>query len=620
MKAKKNIIYARYSTEMQRAQSIRDQERRCWEYLARTELSTQQFELIADEAVSGVMEDRPGLNRIKELIASKGLGVLICTELSRLTRTDSAVSLLQDIQFADGRFISASENIDTDKPNWEFPAGFFGVHHATANRDTATRVRGGLEGRILDRNGSAGDYCYGYRSEYEDPEAATKFTGRGPKPKKVVVIDEAAAAVVREIFQRFAIGDSVGTIVRWLNSDPSIPPIGKSNWYQQIVRSLLRREKYIGRWIYGETTIVRNGSGKKRQMPAKAHQNVLIVERPSLRIVSQDIWDKAQAHHATLKEIYGQRPDSARRGPAEHYFKLYAKMLLNGKVVCAKCGSRFVNCSTKGMRRLGCTKHAVGLCDAKTTLPVVAAEQIILSLVRDLFMNSLEWIERVADEMRRLLEEKFQTMPSEAADLASRVRNADAQINNLLDLAASDKGTQSEALMERLKNLEAEKVRLKEKLEGISRLTQDANDMPSNEWFVKQLQDFASLVGEEATAIMPILRQIISEVRAEEVILPGFKRGHMRLYFRILGVESLKVALSASKVTLAQELLNKQGQGDEFVLELPKPHRLIKLAPQIARWRAEGVKWAEICQRTGVKLTSNQVASDIPSSAAGAIS
>lgn len=155
---KVDVIYCRYSSELQRSESITDQERRCRDGLDRMGIPHGHFVLIPDEAVSGTQENRPGLDRIKILIKAKRLGTLVVTEQSRLTRADNAKSIIKDIVHGGGRFISITEGIDTDKKGWGMLVGFTEMHHSRSNEDTAERVRGGQEGRVLDGDGSAGDY------------------------------------------------------------------------------------------------------------------------------------------------------------------------------------------------------------------------------------------------------------------------------------------------------------------------------------------------------------------------------------------------------------------------------------------------------------------------------
>jgi DNA invertase Pin-like site-specific DNA recombinase len=90
-----NIIYARFSSELQRTDSINDQVRRCRDHLQRNGIDPTSFQIIADEAISGTLDSRPGFDQIKDLVYS--IGILISTELSRVSRGDNAKAFLNDI-------------------------------------------------------------------------------------------------------------------------------------------------------------------------------------------------------------------------------------------------------------------------------------------------------------------------------------------------------------------------------------------------------------------------------------------------------------------------------------------------------------------------------------------
>ena len=278
-----NVIYCRYSSELQRVESISDQERRCREHLRRLDIPDEGFIVLADEAISGALESRPQFDRLKELVYSKRLGIVVVTEQSRLSRGDNAKALIKDMVFHGGR-------------------------------------------------------------------------GRGPKPKRVVVIDDAAAAMVRQVFRMFAVeGRSMNEIVRWWNQHlAEFPPITrKSSAKVRIdhVRRTLKNRKYIGTWIFGATTTVYDGHGNGKAVPARPDQTVTVVERPALRIIDQATWEKAQARFIELKAIYGMKPDGRRRGPAVHYRRLYDRSLLGGKVTCACCGSTLLVAARLGEKR-----------------------------------------------------------------------------------------------------------------------------------------------------------------------------------------------------------------------------------------------------------------------------
>jgi hypothetical protein len=95
---------------------------------------------------------------------------------------------------------------------------------------------------------------------------------------------------------------------------------------------------------------------------------------------------------------------------------------------------------------------------------------------------------------------------------------------------------------------------------------------------------------------------MLGKVVAEEVKIPGKKRGYARLRFRIDVGAALSEVLGAKLPASVLAALDPHGQSDEFVIDLGAPTRLDKLGPQIVAMRREGVKWTEIAERTGLSL------------------
>jgi len=80
----------------------------------------------------------------------------------------------------------------------------------STNRQRADQVRRGKEGRVL-AGGSAGDFRFGYRSAFID-DTWKDYNGRGPRPKKKVVIYDPEANVVRSVFRWLVDGMSLGAV------------------------------------------------------------------------------------------------------------------------------------------------------------------------------------------------------------------------------------------------------------------------------------------------------------------------------------------------------------------------------------------------------------------------
>src|SRR5205823_2901412 len=101
-------------------------------------------------------------------------------------------------------------------------------------------------------------------------------------------------------------GVSIRAIARRLN-EANVPKDHRSSkrgWHHQQVRAMLENEKYIGVWRWGETTTIRDSAGRKKQIPAppEEHQKR---DRPHLRIIDQETWEKTAKRLAELNVTFG---------------------------------------------------------------------------------------------------------------------------------------------------------------------------------------------------------------------------------------------------------------------------------------------------------------------------
>ena len=486
--------------------------------------------------------------------------------------------------------------------------GISEIHHSHSNDDTADRVRGAQEGRVRDKNGSAGDFCYGYASEFEDPVAAAAYRGRGPKPKRIVVINSAAASVVHEIFTRFAIKEeSISAIVRWWEEHKNeFPKIGRSRIHHEHVRRILTNKKYIGIWTFGATTTLYDGHGNKKQVSALPNQ-IVTVERPDLRIIEQELWDKAQARLAELKDVYGMKPDGKKRGPAQHYRLLYEKSLLGGLVTCGSCGARLI-VQRGGVKRLACPNHKVGKCSMAAGVPYHEAEQGVLELIAHLLKSYPHWLQSTVDATRRRLEQLAQSMPNDLAQAKGQLNDACNQSNRLVDTLAS--GVDSPTIRARLSQLEAQKSTLESRVIQLEQVRTAQMEMPEDQWIRDELNGMTDLLKQEMSTVAPSLRPLLGKIVAESVLPPGKKRGYVRLRVTIAGwaVMSQLLGERLPASMLANLKPADDARSQEFVLDLGAPTRMDQWGPQIVQWRQQKVKWKEICRRTGLKLANAFIA------------
>ena len=245
-------LYARYSSDQQRAASIEDQLRICREF-ARHQGWTVAEEF-TDPAISGASLMRPGMQALMRQALAGGVDVVLAEALDRFSRDqEDTAGVFKRLRFADVRLVTISEGDVT-----ALQVGFKGTMNAMYLEDMVAKTRRGMRGRV-EAGKSGGGLCYGYRvvRGIEGP--------RGDRE-----IHELEAAVVRRIFAEFRQGYSPKAIARRLNAADVAGPLGTA-WSPSTIHGHARRgtgilnnELYVGRLVWNRQRYVKNPDTGKR--------------------------------------------------------------------------------------------------------------------------------------------------------------------------------------------------------------------------------------------------------------------------------------------------------------------------------------------------------------------
>jgi site-specific DNA recombinase len=176
-------------------------------------------------------------------------------------------------------------------------------------------------------------------------------------------IDPEQARVVVKIFELAAEGLGLLRIAKRLNSEGVRNPTAQ-DWRQSNeraagtfsttgIREVLHRSLYRGVQTYGKTKWVRAG-GKKRKVDVPESEWVKR-ERPELRIVSDDLWQRAHDRLAATRAVYLRRNDGRLSSKPES--GLESKYLLSGFLRCGTCGGNLL--ATKRTGRGGAKLYYV---------------------------------------------------------------------------------------------------------------------------------------------------------------------------------------------------------------------------------------------------------------------
>ncbi len=109
-----NAIYVRVSTDGQQT-GMESQIRAVKEWCFRNQIT--QYEIFADEGISGAKESRPALNRLMTMTENNEVEQVIVFSFSRFARSTShLLKGLKTFKEHNTRFISITESIDTNSP------------------------------------------------------------------------------------------------------------------------------------------------------------------------------------------------------------------------------------------------------------------------------------------------------------------------------------------------------------------------------------------------------------------------------------------------------------------------------------------------------------------------
>ena len=95
-----------------------------------------------------------------------------------------------------------------------------------------------------------------------------------------LVVNSNEASVVRWIFDRYLIGDSLGKISAGLETQSVLSPTGKPKWSREAISKLISNEKYTGRVLLQKTistggSQVKNDGFMERYLYSDSHKSIV---------------------------------------------------------------------------------------------------------------------------------------------------------------------------------------------------------------------------------------------------------------------------------------------------------------------------------------------------------
>ena len=438
------VVYARYSSDLQRATSIEDQIRVCHE---RIMLEGWTFlHAYQDRAMSGTSLLRPGYQRLLEDARRGTFDIVFAEALDRLARDlEHVAHLYKQLSFHGIKLITLSEGLIS-----ELHIGLSGTMAALYVKQLAEKTHRGLRGRVeLGRSGGGNSYGY---------DVSRHTSGAGEAETGLRDINSKEAEIVRRIFLAYGKGDAPRSIAKALNREGIRGPSG-GTWGPSTVNGnasrgtgILNNELYIGKLVWNRLKYMKNPNTGKRQSRLNPREVWIIKEIPELRIVSQEVWEIVKARQATMANAGRSDRDRKR---ANFWELQRPRYLLSGLLKCGVCGSSYTKHSANRFACAGARDRAT--CSNHLTIRGDSLEHTILVGLKSRLMEPKLFEEFAREFILEINRQRTEASTSKV-QMRSDLADIDRQISRLVDAIIG--GADAIAINSRLKELEADKKRL----------------------------------------------------------------------------------------------------------------------------------------------------------------
>ena len=398
------VIYARYSSDNQREESIEGQIRECTAYAEKNGITVIKHYI--DRALSAKTDNRPEFQQMIKDSEKRLFDIVLVWKLDRFARNryDSAHYEYQ-LERNHVKLVSATEPIS------EGPAGIMVKSMLTGmaeyySAELSEKVVRGMTENVLKGKYNGGTIPIGFKVDEE----------------KFFQIDPLKAPFVVEAFQRYNDGATMKELMNWLN-DSGVTTNRNQKFTYNSVQTLLTNKRYIG----------------------ENHFKDIVMPDSIPAIVDKDLFEEVQL-----------KIKKNSRAPARH--KAEDDYLLTTKLFCGMCGAMmFGECGTGRNKVVHhyykcATAKRFKTCKKKTVRKEWLEDLVIAETMKLIQDDAV--IDAIVAEVMELQDQENTTLPL----LEKQMREVENGIENMLN--AIQAGVLTNSTKSRLEKLEAQQKEL----------------------------------------------------------------------------------------------------------------------------------------------------------------
>ena len=399
----KAVIYARYSSDNQREESIEGQVRECQSFAERKGYTV--IRTYIDRALSGTRADnRPQFQQMISDSTLREFQYVIVWKIDRFSRDKfDSVKYKYALKSSGVSVISATEPIDGSPEGQMMESVFEGIS-VYYIKDLAQKTSRGMTENAIKGKFNGGTLTFGYMIDENHH----------------FQLDPVNAPIVLDVFTRYSEGETIRSILDDINSKMSNN--GRKFTYH-FLNWMLNNRRYLGEYKFQDTV-------NNEAIPP---------------IVTQELFDKCQHRLNVNKHKAGSFKNNKE------------KYLLTGKIFCGICGATISGISGTGKcksvyRYYKCMNVKKHKCRKKPVQKEMI-ENIVLNAAMDIFKDKA-LVKRISKACFDLQSKESPMLPA----LKRRLRENQKEIKNLMNAIKAGivlKTTKSE-----LEKLESEQEQL----------------------------------------------------------------------------------------------------------------------------------------------------------------
>lgn len=411
-------LYARVSTRRQEQEdTIESQIAQLLDYAQEHGYEVPDKYQFIDQAISGELLARPGLDHLRDMAIAGVIQVLLCLNPGRLARKLGVQQVvLNELRQCGVKVIFLNHPTLGDSPPDQLLLNIQGAFAEYERAIISDRMRRGRLYKLKQGQSVPWPAPYGY--DYQATTATQPCAW---------LVNEAKSAIVEQIFEWYTEDNfSLRSLANHLN-DQNIPSPKGKQWSGVSVGRVLRQPAYKGTAYYNRTQVDYSGVGlPKRQgrgrlkspryKPRPAEEWICV---PVPAIVSETIWQAAQ-------EQLERNSLLSKRNNHKHTY------LLKSLLVCDVCGRTLQGRAQKGVTYYRCPgggKHrSTGVPKHTCSIRGDVVEKLVWNALAELLRNP----EHIQDVWQAHQTEQAAT-PNQVTRQQKRKKHLQKQRQRLLD-------------------------------------------------------------------------------------------------------------------------------------------------------------------------------------------